>query len=86
MFDPEHLSFSGTLQRSDGSVMIVRVVSSARTATVWKHSFAGSPRPAETVLAAVRRSAERDLGIHAFSITPLLPTLSNHTLSAGGTV
>lgn len=66
--------------------MIVRVISSTKAATSWQHSFSGSPRASETVLAAVRRSAEHDLGIHGFAIAPLLPTLSNHTISPQGAI
>lgn len=62
----------------------MRVISSTGAAASWHHAFSGSPRPSETVLAAVRRCAERDLGIHAFTVAPLLPTLSNHTISATG--
>lgn len=84
MFDPEHLSFSGTLQRSDGRVMLRRRIFPRAARSPWTHSFSGYPRPAETLLAAVRRCAERDLGIHSFDIAPLLPTLSNHITSESG--
>lgn len=83
MFDPHHLSFSGTLQRGDGKVMIVRRTPSSNARSVWEHSFHGSPRPAETLIAAVRRCVERDLGILATTIESLLPTLDNRVVSVG---
>lgn len=79
MFDPDHLSFSGTIQRSDGAVLILRQTPSAGGHSVWEHPFGGSPRTAETLPAAVRRCVERDLGIVASDIEPLFPTLDNRT-------
>ena len=78
MFDPTHLSFTGTLQRGDGRVLIVRKTLSPTELRVWEHPFHGSPRPAEPLLVAVRRCVERDLGVLASAIKPLLPTLTNY--------
>lgn len=68
----QHLSFSGTLRRSDGKVLLRRGAT-----LLWEHSFTGSPRDAESLPAAVRRSAEHELGIRAMSVEPLLPLLGH---------
>lgn len=75
----EHLAFTGTLQRSDGMVLLVRGASR----TAWGHPFFGSPRPAEPLPAAVRRCAERDLGIQFMNVEPLLPLLSSSLSTRG---
>lgn len=86
MFDPDHLSFSGTLQRSDGSVMLVRRLFPTHADSTWEHPFSGSPRPAETLAAAVRRCAERDLGIYFTDVTALMPTLVNRVTTESGSI
>ena len=64
--------------------MIIRRLVSTVVPSLWEHPFRGSPRPAETLVSAVRRCVERDLGIHVMAIGPLLPTLTNDTSSATG--
>ena len=81
MTSPDHLSFSGTLRRSDGRVMIIRDSLSALESPTWGHSFAGSPRAAEPIPSAVRRCAEKQLGILNMIVEPLLPLLGNGSSS-----
>ena len=77
---PRHLSFSGTLQRDDGMILLVRRLLAGQQAAVddavWGHSFFGSPRFAEPLPSAVKRCAERELGIHSMTIEPLRPLLT----------
>lgn len=79
MFTPDHLSFSGTLLRNDGRVLLTRRASARTTVCTWEYPVSGSPRPAESLLAAVGRCAERDLGIivSADVVSPVMPTLGN---------
>lgn len=78
---PRHLSFSGTLQREDGMILLIRRPVSEEQGgpkvSLWGHTFFGSPRFAEPLPAAVKRCAERELGIQSMSIEPLRPLLTD---------
>ncbi len=74
-----HLSFSGTVQRGDGMILLIRLRGRIAEMTLgpapWSHPLFGAPRAAETLPSAVRRSAERELGIQNMAVEPLRPLL-----------
>ena len=82
-----HLSFSGTVQRGDGLILLIRRRGSnsekSMGAAPWSHPLFGAPRPAETLPAAVKRSAERELGITMMTVEPLRPLLTAESLGDG---
>ncbi|PZU49613.1 MAG: isopentenyl-diphosphate delta-isomerase [Microbacterium sp.] len=84
---PLHLAFSCHVFRADGSVLVTRRALEKKTwPGVWTNSFCGHPRPAEPVLAAVRRHAEHELGLTLHSIELALPLFRYRAIDANGIV
>ena len=82
-----HLAFSCHVVNSEGQVLVTRRALDKKTwPGVWTNSFCGHPRPAEPVLAAVRRRAEFALGLTLFDIELALPLFRYRATDASGIV
>lgn len=82
-----HLAFSCHVLNSEGQVLITRRALTKRTwPGVWTNSFCGHPRPAEPVLAAVRRHADFELGLTLTGLTVALPLFRYRATDANGIV
>lgn len=82
-----HLAFSCHVVNSEGQVLVTRRALDKKTwPGVWTNSFCGHPRPAEPVLAAVRRRAEFELGLTLFDIELALPLFRYRATDASGIV
>jgi isopentenyl-diphosphate delta-isomerase len=82
-----HLAFSCHVMNDKGHVLVTRRALSKTTwPGVWSNSFCGHPRPAEPVLAAVRRRAEFELGISLTDIELALPLFRYRAVDASGIV
>lgn len=82
-----HLAFSCHVLDRDGRVLVTRrALDKATWPGVWTNSFCGHPRPAEPVVAAVRRRAEFELGITVSELTLALPLFRYRAVDASGIV
>ncbi|MCC2034176.1 isopentenyl-diphosphate Delta-isomerase [Microbacterium allomyrinae] len=82
-----HLAFSCHVVNRDGEVLVTRRALDKRTwPGVWSNSFCGHPRPAETVLAAVRRRADFELGLTLTDIELALPLFRYRATDINGIV
>ncbi|MGU3644784.1 isopentenyl-diphosphate Delta-isomerase [Microbacterium sp. C23T] len=82
-----HLAFSCHVLNGEGQVLITRRALTKRTwPGVWTNSFCGHPRPAEPVLAAVRRHADFELGLTLTDLTVALPLFRYRATDANGIV
>ncbi|WES65072.1 isopentenyl-diphosphate Delta-isomerase [Microbacter sp. GSS18] len=82
-----HLAFSCHVVGPDGRVLVTRRALDKKTwPGVWSNSFCGHPRPAEPVIAAVRRRAEFELGLTLTDIELALPLFRYRAVDATGMV
>lgn len=82
-----HLAFSCHVVNDEGKVLVTRRALGKTTwPGVWSNSFCGHPRPAEPVLAAVRRRAEDELGISLTDIELALPLFRYRAVDTSGIV
>jgi isopentenyl-diphosphate delta-isomerase len=82
-----HLAFSCHVVNADGDVLVTRRALNKRTwPGVWTNSFCGHPRPAEPVLAAVRRRADYELGLTLSDVELALPLFRYRATDANGIV
>jgi len=82
-----HLAFSCHVLDREGRVLVTRrALEKATWPGVWTNSFCGHPRPAEPVVAAVRRRAEYELGITLSELTLALPLFRYRATDASGVV
>jgi isopentenyl-diphosphate delta-isomerase len=82
-----HLAFSCHVVNPEGDVLVTRRALDKRTwPGVWTNSFCGHPRPAEPVLAAVRRRADYELGLTLSDIELALPLFRYRATDASGIV
>ena len=82
-----HLAFSCHVVNDLGQVLVTRRALGKKTwPGVWSNSFCGHPRPAEPVLAAVRRRAEHELGLTLTDIELALPLFRYRATDANGIV
>lgn len=82
-----HLAFSCHVVNGDGQVLVTRRALDKKTwPGVWSNSFCGHPRPAEPVIAAVRRRAEFELGLTLTDIELALPLFRYRAVDATGMV
>ncbi|MCR2801229.1 MULTISPECIES: isopentenyl-diphosphate Delta-isomerase [unclassified Microbacterium] len=82
-----HLAFSCHVLNDAGQVLVTRRALDKLTwPGVWSNSFCGHPRPAEPVLAAVRRRAEYEIGLTITDIELSLPLFRYRAVDASGIV
>lgn len=82
-----HLAFSCHVVNDAGQVLVTRRALGKKTwPGVWSNSFCGHPRPAEPVLAAVRRRAQYELGLTLTDIELALPLFRYRATDATGIV
>ena len=82
-----HLAFSCHVVNALGEVLVTRRALTKQTwPGVWTNSFCGHPKPAESLVAAVRRRSEFELGIELNDIELALPLFRYRAIDANGTV
>ncbi|MFE6964797.1 isopentenyl-diphosphate Delta-isomerase [Agromyces sp. NPDC057679] len=82
-----HLAFSCHVFNGRGEVLVTRrALSKQAWPGVWTNSFCGHPAPAETLLHAVRRRGEFELGLELDRIDLVLPTFHYRATDASGIV
>lgn len=82
-----HLAFSCHVVNDEGQVLVTRRALGKTTwPGVWSNSFCGHPKPAEPVIAAVRRRAEFELGLTLTDIELALPLFRYRATDASGYV
>jgi isopentenyl-diphosphate delta-isomerase len=84
---PLHLAFSCHVFHADGRVLITRRALGKRTFPgIWSNSFCGHPAPGEQPVDAVRRRAQRELGLTLGDIDVVLPDFRYRAVDAAGIV
>lgn len=84
---PLHLAFSCHVVRDDGRVLVTRrALGKATWPGVWTNSFCGHPAPGEAMDDAIRRRAQRELGLEVGAIEPVLPDFRYRAVDASGVV
>ena len=84
---PLHLAFSCHVFNPAGQVLVTRrALSKATWPGVWSNSFCGHPAPGEAVEDAIRRRAERELGLQLDAIEVVLPEFRYRAVDASGVV
>ena len=84
---PLHLGFSCYLLAPDGRMLVTRRALTKRTwPGVWTNAFCGHPAPGEAMEEAVRRRAQRELGLSLGSLELVLPDFRYRATDASGIV
>jgi isopentenyl-diphosphate delta-isomerase len=84
---PLHLAFSCHVFNEAGQVLVTRrALSKATWPGVWSNSFCGHPAPDESMVDAIARRAERELGVTVERIESLLPDFRYRAVDASGIV
>ena len=84
---PLHLAFSCHVRNAHGEVLVTRRALGKKSwPGVWTNSFCGHPRPAESVLHAVHRRADFELGLELDEIELALPLFRYRASDASGIV
>lgn len=84
---PLHRAFSCHVFSSAGRVLVTRRALGKLTwPGVWTNSFCGHPGPDEQVEAAIRRRAQRELGLAIGDLEVVLPDFRYRAVDASGIV
>ncbi len=84
---PLHLAFSCHIFSPDGRVLVTRRALGKRTFPgIWTNAFCGHPAPGEDLPDAVRRRADRELGIELDDLEVALPDFRYRAVDASGVV
>lgn len=84
---PLHRAFSCHVFSSDGRVLVTRRALGKLTwPGVWTNSFCGHPAPGEQQEVAIRRRAERELGLTLTGLEAVLPDFRYRAVDASGIV
>ena len=82
-----HLAFSCHVFNDRGEVLVTRrALTKQAWPGVWTNSFCGHPAPAETLVHAIRRRGEFELGLTLSTIEPVLPFFHYRATDASGVV
>ena len=82
-----HLAFSCHVFNARGELLVTRrALAKQAWPGVWTNSFCGHPAPAETLVHAIRRRGEFELGLELDRIEPVLPTFHYRATDASGIV
>jgi len=82
-----HLAFSCHVFNPRGEVLVTRrALAKQAWPGVWTNSFCGHPAPAETLVHAIRRRGEFELGLELTGIEPVLPFFHYRATDASGIV
>ncbi|WP_394553966.1 isopentenyl-diphosphate Delta-isomerase [Agromyces sp. MMS24-JH15] len=82
-----HLAFSCHVFDEGGRILVTRrALAKQAWPGVWSNSFCGHPAPAETLLHAIRRRGEFELGLELRDIQPVLPYFHYRATDASGIV
>jgi len=84
---PLHFAFSCHVYNAEGRVLVTRRALSKRTwPGVWTNSFCGHPAPGESPEDALKRRAQRELGITVGAVQEVLPDFRYRAVDASGIV
>lgn len=84
---PLHLAFSCYVLNADGEVLVTRRALTKRAwPGVWSNSFCGHPQPTETLMAAVHRRADYEIGVQLTDVKLALPVFRYRATDAAGIV
>ncbi|MEN9740799.1 MAG: isopentenyl-diphosphate delta-isomerase [Actinomycetota bacterium] len=84
---PLHFAFSCHVTNAAGEVLLTRrALSKSTWPGVWTNSFCGHPGPGEDVEGAIRRRADRELGMAIDNIHVILPDFRYRAVDASGIV
>lgn len=82
-----HLAFSCHVFNPHGELLVTRrALAKQAWPGVWTNSFCGHPAPAETLVHAIRRRGEFELGLTLTGIEPVLPFFHYRATDASGIV
>ncbi|GAA1764786.1 isopentenyl-diphosphate Delta-isomerase [Agromyces humatus] len=82
-----HLAFSCHVFNEHGHLLVTRrALTKQAWPGVWTNSFCGHPAPAETLVHAIRRRGEFELGLELTDIDPVLPFFHYRATDASGVV
>jgi isopentenyl-diphosphate delta-isomerase len=82
-----HRAFSCHIFSTDGRVLVTRRALGKLTwPGVWTNSFCGHPGPDEELDEAIRRRAQRELGLTLGGLEPVLPGFRYRAVDASGIV
>lgn len=82
-----HLAFSCHVVNALGEVLVTRrALSKQAWPGVWTNSFCGHPKPTESLVGAVRRRADYELGIDLGNVELALPLFRYRATDANGVV
>jgi isopentenyl-diphosphate delta-isomerase len=84
---PLHLAFSCYVLNTDGEVLVTRRALTKRAwPGVWSNSFCGHPQPTETLVAAVHRRADFEIGVQLTDVELALPVFRYRATDSAGIV
>jgi isopentenyl-diphosphate delta-isomerase len=84
---PLHLAFSCYVTNAAGAILVTRrALAKSTWPGVWSNSFCGHPRAAESLLAAVHRRADYEVGLELSHVELALPLFRYRAVDASGVV